>query len=931
MDDASRRSRRIRLTRTTLSSWQTGQSRPQNWAALETLLSVVGELSDLSAARLDRRRWRAVYDNAAGQSAPSSSSATPGPASGTRVRNADPILLGMRQARKSAEHGPLPPYVERDADREIDTALEAAALTGGLVLIRGDSTAGKTRAAFEAMSRVLPDLELLAPRQEGALDRYVEQARARAHRGRQCLVWLDDLERYLGPARLDQAVLRELVGCRTVLLATMRLSEYNHRAPRQTGAASGDDAYTRIDLSDPVLKAATVVDLPRKWSEPELARTEVQTDPRLLEALRHHERYGIAEYLSAGPTLWDRWRGARYAGGNPRGHALVAAAVDLARAGLAAVPIELIAALHSGYLADEESVMLMPESLDEAKAWACRDPLGVTRLLIPAGRDLWRPFEYLVDTLAQQPDAPPVPDAVREAAVEHAAAVHERYTVGVSSYRADRHDLALRALMPAAEAGHTGSMHYVGSILLDQKKEARAAIWWHRLAKAGDAHGMVNLGVRHSRKGRDKKAEKWWRRALDAGMTDAAAKLAHLHDVRGEREEAEKLWDIALVAEVPDAFFRFGMEAYEREEYEEAERLYREGADRGHQESLTNLAQIHLARGSYDEAEKLYLIAAEAGDYVAMRTLGSLHTWRGRIRSAQEPREKRMRQIAESIAARHPAEWDTAAESAKEWYQRAVEQGDVLSMRLLGNLYHQRGKYRKAHKCYRRAARLGDPASAAYFNQPVLAWAEPRDTHFSDDEPGEYEEEQGPWAPTPRTLRVLAAALEIESDMAAEALEELQDEPITADSCTTGCFDLLPAQTWNQDLAWRRQMIRAFDDLADDIRQGRLPQPRSTGEEMALHLALEHAAALTTDDPGLVAEFTEGLAEHPEDYDWFACKDLLFEDHDVLWLYEPWMDGIEDPDDDVHQYVRAANLRPDDWFRPFRDDRDRDPDRGFRH
>ncbi|MEU0383943.1 tetratricopeptide repeat protein [Streptomyces chartreusis] len=929
--EASRRPRRTRLTRTTLSSWQTGRNRPHSWAALETLLSIVGELSGLPPVRLGRQRWRALYTKAAGPPTPAPPPVAAQLSGGSLARDADPVLLGVRQARRSAEHGPLPPYVERDADREIDSALVAAAVSGGLVLIRGDSTAGKTRTAFEAMLRVLPDARLLCPARGDSSHAHVERARHLAGRGHRCVVWLDDLEHYLGPSLLDEAVLRQLVGLGAVLLATMRLSEYHQRAPRQTGTAGGDDSYARIDLSDPVLKAARVVDLPRRWSDGERARTETRTDPRLREALRYHNRYGVAEYVSAGPQLWDRWRNARYLGGSPRGQALVAAAVDLARAGLGPVSTELITSLHTAYLADEESAMLSPESPDEALAWACQDPLGVSRLLMPAGQGLWRPFEYLVDMLTQLADAPPVPEAVREAAVEHARTVNERFSVGVSCFRADRHDLALRALVPPAEGGHIDSMRYVASILLDMKKEARAATWWHRLAKAGDTHGMVNLGVRHARKGREKKAEKWWRRAFDAGQAEAAAKLAHLHEERGDSEEAERLWNIALDAEVPDAYLRFGLMAYEREEHEEAERFYREGARRGHHASLTNLAQVYLTRGRYDEAEELYRTAAEAGDCVAMRTLGTLSAWQGQIRPSDESREERMRRLSEAAASVRPPAWDTAAANAEEWYQRAFEQGDVLSLRLLGNLYHRHHKYGKADKCYRRAARLGDPASAAYFNEPGPALDEQPDTPRPGDERDDHDEDHGPWAPTPRTLRVLEAALDIEADMAAEGLEDLQDRPVTADSCTAGCFDTLPAQTWNQDRAWRRQLIRAFDDLCDDIRKGRLPHPRSTGEEMALHVALEQASCLTADDPQLVGEFTEGLPEHPEDYDWSACKDLLFKDHDVLWLYWPWMEGIENPDSDAHQVMRAVNLHPDDWFRPFRDDRRRDPDRGFRH
>ncbi|MGW1604606.1 tetratricopeptide repeat protein [Streptomyces eurythermus] len=924
------RARRTRLTRTTLSSWQTSRSRPRDWAALATLLSLVREHSSLPPDRVREDLWRALYRKAAPHDAPPPAVSAAGPRR-SPAGEADPVLLGVRQTRESAGHDPLPPYVTRDADAGIDRALAAAAATGGLVLIRGDSTSGKTRAAFEAMIRVLPDRRLLQPRRHSSFGPCVEAARASARRGERCVVWLDDLEHYLGPAQLDEVALRQLVLCGAVLIATMRLSEHHRRAPRATGTAKGDEAYARIDLSDPVLKAADVIDLPRKWSEGELARAGEQTDPRLREALAHHRRYGIAEYLSAGPHLWDRWRNARYAGGNTRGHALVSAAIDLARAGLGPVPIGLIASLHTAYLADEESAMLMPEPLDEAVAWATRDPLGVSRLLMPAGEDLWRPFEYLVDMLAQLPDTPAVPDSVREAAVRHASSVHERYSVGVSCYEAGREDLAFRAFLPSAEAGHVDSMLFAGSILLDQGKEAAAETWWRRLAKAGNTLGMLNLGVRHSRKGRREKAEKWWRRAFEGGLPDAAAKLAQVHADRGEHEEAERLWNLALEAGVPDAFLRFGLLAYERRDLEEARRLYTKGADRGHRECTTNLAQVFLGLGSPQEAEKLYLIAAAAGDSVAMRALGALNEWRGRFTPGTESQEDRTRRITETLQrlfedTEKEDKWNATAKSAEEWYERAFHHGDLMSLRLLGNLYHRRGKYRKAHKCYRRAAKLGDPVSCAYFQQPVLAGALRRDVSPAPDEA-----EDTPWAPSPRTLRVLEAALDIEADMAADGLRELQDRPVTARDWGFGCFDQLPSQTWDQGLEWRRRMIRAFDDLAADIREGRVPLPRCTGEEMALHLALEHAAALTDDTPDLAEEFTEGVPARPDDYDWFACKDLLFEDHDVLMLYEPWMEGIESPDSAVNQHFGMVHLRPEDWFKPFRPEDERDPARPSRY
>ncbi|MFD9007850.1 tetratricopeptide repeat protein [Streptomyces sp. NPDC059552] len=935
LETASRRPRRVPLKRSTLSSWQNGHTLPASWSALDALLVTVGELSKLPADRLRRPFWRSLYTTVGSPSEAASAAVGKGTTDSHLVRDADPVLLGVRQARSSAGRGPFPSYVERDTDEELDSALLAAARRGGLVLLKGDSTAGKTRTAFEAMTRVLPDLRILHPPRESLFASCVADARAEAERGGQCLIWLDELEYFLGPGRLDHESLKQLVDCRSILLATMRQSAYDGRTPQGRGQATAEveDAYARGSVGNPVLKAAYTVSLPRVWSPAEVERAQASSDSRLAEAVRHHQRYGIAEYVSAGPLLWDRWVNSRYVGGNPRGHALVSCAVDLARAGLSsAIPSAVMASLHTRYLDGEADTLLSPEPFEEAMTWATENQVGVSRLLLRVGTEGWRPFDYLVDTLAQDSAAKPVPANVREAAVHLASSPEEQHTVGLACHRADRLDLAVMAFTRSAESGHVEAMLQLGWILVDQDKEGAAEKWWSQAARAGNARGMLNLGVRHSRKGRPRKAEKWWRRALDAGLPEAASKLASLVEARGENAEAERLWERALEARVADALFYFALKAANAGDSDEAVRLYQEAGRQGHRESVTNLAQLHLRQGQLDEAERLYMVAAEAGDFVAMRALGQLNEWRGRLHPADETSTDygwRMASAMESLwtDAAAGTQWDAGAKAAKGWYQKASAHGDVLSLRLLGCLYQRRGKWAKAHKCFANAAELGDPASAAYFNRPSLAGAKP--LPLLDEEQEETDDDR-PWMPSPRTLQILHAALEIEADMAAEGLRELGSRPITADDWLLGAFGNLPAQAWEQGLDWRHRMVRAFDDLAHDIAQGRLPLPRCTGEEMALHIALEHAFALTVDSPDLVEDFAAGLPVQRDDFDWWTCKEALFEDHDVLMLYEPWMTDIENPHDHLAQQMGFVHLHPEDWFVPFREDGQRNPDRGFR-
>ena len=85
-------------------------------------------------------------------------------------------------------------------------------------------------------------------------------------------------------------------------------------------------------------------------------------------------------------------------------------------------------------------------------------------------------------------------------------------------------------------------------------------------------------------------------------------------------------------------------------------------------------------------------------------------------------------------------------------------------------------------------------------------------------------------------------------------------------------FGGLPRLTWKQDLQWRRQMARAFDDLVDDLEAGGYPLPRCCAEEAALHLALEEAGDTTAElSSDLLVDAVQGLPERPDDFPSRLC------------------------------------------------------------
>lgn len=314
-----------------------------------------------------------------------------------------------------------------------------------------------------------------------------------------------------------------------------------------------------------------------------------------------------------------------------------------------------------------------------------------------------------------------------------------------------------------------------------------------------------------------------------------------------------------------------------------------------------DVALAAFANDRPDIGDRALVPLAKKGNAVAMRSLGVLHR-------RADPKQ------------------------ARKWLKRAINAGDVVAMRLLGNQHVFQNEWDKGVKWYRRAAKAGDAESVAYFCEPFI-YQQPNPTAPPAPDDEDYEENSEPWAPTPRTLKVLEAALDIACDMTYDEIEEHGGKPMKAGKVNKGWYFMLgylPSQAWRQTRRWRREFARCYDDLANDIRTGQTPRPTCTGEELALHIALLHASAMTLDEMDFVDELTTGLPESSQDFDWDACKDLLFEDHDVLWLYWPWMSGIEDPANPINEFARVAHLRPDDWFLPFREAHTRDPHRGHR-
>jgi len=359
-------------------------------------------------------------------------------------------------------------------------------------------------------------------------------------------------------------------------------------------------------------------------------------DPRIADALERGLRYGLAQYVAAGPRLWQRWLSA-HAVDNPLpsrvGAALVAAAIDCRRAGLVRpVPEQVLRDLLPGYLRDgPDAGQLAPTVIADGLAWATTQVQATTALLTPEEGG-YVVFDYLVDQVQLSPDAAPVPDVVLERLLVDPAP-EDAFGIGVAGYETGQRPIAERAFRAAAEAGDHDAESNLGVLLRQLGRLDEAEQWYRQAASAGHRSAAYNLGVLLEDVGRIEDAEYWYRWAADAGQRSAAYNLGILLEELGQVDQAE--------------------------------RWYRQAADTGHHDAENNLGVLLRQQGRLDEAEQWYRQAADAGHHDAQYNLGVLLEDLGRVEEAEQWSRR-----AADAGMRDQVEWAPDAPSDRDLLRR---------------------------------------------------------------------------------------------------------------------------------------------------------------------------------------------------------------------------------------------------------------------
>lgn len=167
------------------------------------------------------------------------------------------------------------------------------------------------------------------------------------------------------------------------------------------------------------------------------------------------------------------------------------------------------------------------------------------------------------------------------------------------------------------------------------------------------------------------------------------------------------------------------------------------------------------------------------------------------------------------------------------------------------------------------------------------------------------------YSPTVRQRALLRSHALMNADLAYDDIEERGDAHVTTGSWWY-VFDRLPSSTFRQPVRWRRQMARAFRDVADDLDHGGVIAPRSLAEYSATLLTIDDAfRAYISND------YDDNITSLPgdvNDFDWASLTEAVVLDPELGTLA---ICSVID------------QLSPDAWFKVTSGSQPRDPDRGF--
>jgi hypothetical protein len=366
-----------------------------------------------------------------------------------RVREVSAYKVGVA---KSLYADSADPYIRR---KDVDDLLDEAMLEQSFVLLVGPSMAGKSRTAFEAVRRLLPEATLLVPAPDPDALQELFGADSPVQLGHEpVVVWLDDLDRFLDSGALGYGLLERLAERKPRVLVIATLTTLARQ--RLTRAATTDPGeMSPVYRSLQVLDHAFQIDLPGELTQTE-RREAIKCYPK-----ESFADSGIGEQLAGVRHLLDKYReGADEP--RPLGWAVVQAAVDWRRTGMVhPIPEMLLRELAVGYLSDARvNLEPEPEDFHQGLAWALQPAVSRVALLERVSGNVqgpgYRALNHLIAVCDGQGVGRVSSRLMREQTWEFVLAhtsPGEILKVGVTAYTRDERSVADSAWEQVAASG----------------------------------------------------------------------------------------------------------------------------------------------------------------------------------------------------------------------------------------------------------------------------------------------------------------------------------------------------------------------------------------------------------------------------------------------------------------------------------------------
>ncbi|MFJ7958910.1 hypothetical protein ACIQ62_21755 [Streptomyces sp. NPDC096319] len=603
---------------------------------------------------------------------------------GIPLVDADPFDLEVHEAitvDHATDDGPLPSYFRRPFDDELGIAVDQVLAERSVMrVLLGDSSTGKTRAAWEAIQRLPGGWRLWHPAGPDDLLESIDLVVPRT------VLWLNEINRFLlsGDASRDEKVAARLIGllrsARSAPVLVLGTSWHEHRSTMMT-APRDEREQTKA------LLARCWIRVPEMLSEDELTTLTAEperTDRRILQAARLAESGHVIQYLAGGPAQLER-----YETGSPAARAVLQAAMDARRLGHGLdLPRAFLKDVAAEYLTPLQRDLARPDWFPRAVEYLSAPCRGVRGPLTPAaGSSLpnsREPSHYrlsdFVELHARRHRQMVCPGAeFWAAAVRHAASARDKVALSREALARGRTKDAEALAMAAAEGGEGAALSMFALWLEEHNKDEDALSYFELAAEIGDAEAQVVLAWRHERAQRFDEAERWYRKAVESGdRFDAAVGLASVLSQRGDDTAAAQLYETVL----DRGFFGARVVEYQarwladQDQHDRALDLATLSFQAGNGGAFTGLAWSYMYTDT-PRAIEVFLHAIKAGDKNAPRELAWVYENEG----------------------------DTA--SAEHFCEIAVSMGETNALRGLGMIRRSKGDHRSAAGLLWRAYNLG--------------------------------------------------------------------------------------------------------------------------------------------------------------------------------------------------------------------------------